>query len=104
MELKLCEKFEKDLVVIYRGRYWGLNFDKKEVQEIDFEEANGCDFFDWDNGIMMASDNLKQRYKKARGKDENGFMGRIVAIAWKGHPLLGDKHDALNVEGEVKGK
>ena len=70
---ELKQKFEKDFVIIYRGRYFGLSFKDKEIREVTFEDAYGCSFFDWDNNICIASDYLKQRYKEARGEDGCGL-------------------------------
>ena len=85
---ELKEKFNLNFVVIYRNRYWGLDFNKKGIKEISFDEAYGSDFFDWDNNICLADDNLKQRYDKEREENGCGWIGKIVAMAFKGHPLL----------------
>ena len=77
---KIKEKYEKNFVVIYRGRYWGLNFDKKEIKEITFDEAYGSSFFDWDHNICLGKENLKERYMKERGETGCSWIGKIVSM------------------------
>ena len=80
---ELKEKFDKDFVVIQRGRYFGIAFNTKEIKEITFDEAFGCSFFDWDSMICIASENNKQRYDEMRGEDGCGF-GKICQICYQG--------------------
>ena len=40
------EKFENQFVIIYRGKHFGCDFDKRIIKEITFEEAFGSSFFD----------------------------------------------------------
>lgn len=98
----LKEKFEKDMVIIYKFRYWGINFGKKKIQEITFDEAFGCDFFDWDTNIMIASEWCKRMYEEQRGVGcGRGWMGKIVAMAWEGHPLLTGKVEGKQMEAQI---
>ncbi len=69
-------KFEKDFVIIYKGRYWGINFKEKQIKEITFDEGFGNDFFDWDKNICLASGWCKEQYK-----DGYEWIGKIVAMA-----------------------
>jgi len=62
-----------DMVIIYKNRYFGIDFEKKIVEEITFDEAFGKDFFDWDNNICLASEANGQKYDMMRGKDGLGF-------------------------------
>jgi len=62
-----------NMVVMHKGRYFGIDFSERNVKEVSFEEAYGSDFFDWDNMICMASEENKERYDEMRGKDGCGF-------------------------------
>lgn len=69
-----------DMVIIYKKRYFGIDFSKRKTAEISFDEALGHDFFDWDNMICLASDYNSQRYDEMRGQDGLGF-GEVCKIA-----------------------
>ena len=76
------EKFNQHFVVIYKQRYFAIDFDDRKIKEITFEEAYGCGFFDWDNNICIATDYQKKKYDEMRGKDGTGF-GEICKIVYK---------------------
>ena len=67
------EKFETQFVIIWRGRYFGLDFSNRIIKEISFDEAFGSSFFDWDKNICISSDWCKEQYELARGEDGCGL-------------------------------
>jgi len=69
-----------DMVIIHRNRNFGIDFSKRKVEEITFDEAFGNDVFDWDNNIFVGSDYNKERYEEARGEDGCGFVSEVVSI------------------------
>ena len=76
-ELKTLK--EIDMVIMYKNRYFGINFSIRKIEEISFDEGFGYDFFDWDNMICMANDYNKLMYDEMRGKKGLGF-GKICQM------------------------
>lgn len=70
-----------DMVVIFKNRYFGIDFSRRDIKEITFNQAYGTDFFDWDNMICLASEDNKNKYSEMRGPDGLGF-GKICEIAY----------------------
>jgi len=72
-------KMNINMVIVYKKRYFGIDFDLKRVNEISFKEAFGKDFFDWDINFCSANEENKIRYMEMRGQDGCGF-GMIAKI------------------------
>lgn len=81
MKNKEKTKYETQFVIIFRNRYFGIDFKRKKIKEISFDEAYGRSFFDWDNNICIASDWCKEQYDKARDKSGCGWIGKVVYLA-----------------------
>ena len=70
------KKFRTQFVIIWKGHYFGLDFDNREIRKITFNKAFGCSFFDWDNNISISDDFMTAKYDYARGKDGCGILSK----------------------------